>query len=78
MTMSDFCTRLEALMELDPGSVQPATMLSELPTWDSVSRLGFMALADEVAGAQLSGTEIAQCQSVSDLARLLGETVAGA
>lgn len=52
-------------------AVQGADRLSHLKGWDSLSILEVMSMADSVYHVDLDPQQIAQCQTVSDLASLV-------
>lgn len=75
MTRDEFLRALEEGFELPPNSLDPSQNLADLSSWDSMSALIFMALADEKAGVSVTGNQIANCQTVGDLLDLLGDTI---
>lgn len=71
MKKQAFFEKLEDLLELDAGTVSSQTLLSELNGWDSMAAIGFIAMADEVAGVAVEPAALAACRSVDDLAALV-------
>jgi acyl carrier protein len=71
--MNEFIQALEAMLETAPGSLQPTTALSQIPSWDSMAAVGFLALADSKYGKAVSPAAIQKCSKVSDLAALVGQ-----
>ena len=70
--MNEFILHLESMLEVQAGTVQASTLLLDIPTWDSMAVVGFMALADGSYGKAISPAELQKCTRVSDLARLVG------
>lgn len=67
MTKKDFLLLLDELFELSPGTLRGGEMLGEDAKWDSITVLGFLALADEQFSAEVSPKAIAEAKTVNDL-----------
>ena len=70
MTREEFLIEMDALLELDPGTLQGSEKLEELDQWTSLTIVSFMALADSNNGAKISPRDIGKCITVSDLLQL--------
>ncbi len=77
MDKSAFCRKLESLLELESGAIQPHTRLDSLEAWDSISVITFIAMADHDYGVSVPPKAIAECQTVEDLADLVAESKVG-
>ena len=66
-----FLRNFEELLELPSGSLEGSTLLEDLPGWDSLAIVGFMAMADEKYGVVLSPRQFQTCNSLQDLAALV-------
>jgi acyl carrier protein len=66
-----FLRDFEELLELPSGSLEGSTLLQDLPGWDSLAIVGFMAMADEKYGVVLSPRQFQTCNSLQDLAALV-------
>lgn len=75
MTSAEFLRELEEALEIDADSLDESLVLADLESWDSMSALIFMAVADEQFQLALTGHQIAQCKIVGDLIALLGDHV---
>jgi acyl carrier protein len=73
MTRDEFLRILEEGFELEPHTLAPSQQLADLSSWDSMSALVFMALADEKAGVSVTGNQLVSCETVGDLLDLLGD-----
>lgn len=62
---------LEDMLELDPGTLTPDTLLSSLDEWDSIAMISFIALVDDAFDKIVKGTEIREQQTVADLMKLM-------
>jgi acyl carrier protein len=70
MTEVEFYKEVENILEAPSGSITGSELLADLAGWDSLAVLSFLALADEKFEAMLSATQLADCRSVADLAKL--------
>jgi acyl carrier protein len=75
MTKQDFLLRLDELIEVSPGTLRGTDLLSDVPGWDSVAIMGFIALVDEEFGAPVLPRRLAACKTVDDLVALLGDRI---
>lgn len=75
MNHSEFLRHLDGVIEAAPGTLKGDEILAELSAWDSLAVLSFIAMVDDKFKVQLSGKDIAACQSLADLARLLGDRI---
>lgn len=77
MNKIQFFQLLDELLELDPGSTQSGQRLADVPKWDSLAIMGFIALLDEHFGLSVPATKINECVTVDDLALLAGDRIQG-
>ena len=70
MTEMEFYKEIENILETTPGSITGSELLADLAGWDSLAVLSFLALADEKFRTVLSATQLADCRTVADLAKL--------
>jgi acyl carrier protein len=70
--MDKFLQHLEEMLELAPGTLNPDTPLSQIPTWDSMAAVGFLALADGTYNTAVSPANIQKCKTVNELSLLVG------
>ena len=75
MKRTELFRKFEGLLELEAGSLTGREELTALPGWDSLALMSYIALVDRNFGVRLSGKQLAECQTVSDLANLLGDKV---
>ena len=76
MTKSEFLQALEHELEVPEGSLRGEQLLAQVPAWDSMAAVIFIALADREAGVTVSGDQIAGARTVDQLLALLGNRVA--
>lgn len=70
LTKAEFYAELETLLEMERGSIQGKESLHDLPNWDSMAVLAFIALADMKLHEVASPAVLANCLTVHDLANL--------
>lgn len=73
MDKTTFLRRMEAMLEIPSETLQENMKLADIPEWDSLAFLGFIALADSEMGKQLQLEEARTAQTLADLHRLLVE-----
>ena len=64
---SRFINLLEGVLELDKGGLKGDENLNDLIDWDSLSIMGFIAMADENYDVTISTDELANCENIEDL-----------
>lgn len=75
VTKAQFLKLLDELMELDTGTLKGDELLTNLPRWDSLALIGFIALLDEHFGVSVPATKINECKTVADLMALVKDRV---
>ena len=70
MDFEGFQIELAEILGITASDLEPGTTLSSLKSWDSMSVVLYMSLADEKFGNVVSPDAIASAQSVDDLYRL--------
>ena len=73
MTKSEFLRALEEALEVPAGSISGSETLAELGCWDSMAALTFLSLADQKLEVTITGSQLQNCKTVSDLLGLLGD-----
>jgi acyl carrier protein len=62
---------LDEMLELKPGTLAGAEDLADLDSWDSLAMMNFIAFASDRFDLTISPRQIAPCQTINDLVRLL-------
>lgn len=70
LTKAEFYMELETLLEMERGSIKGTESLADLPNWDSMAILAFIALADMKLHEVASPASLTACRTVPDLAHL--------
>jgi len=73
MLYVEFYHLIDEIVDESPGTVTGKSALAELPGWDSLAVLSFMAMLDEQFQRIVSGKEIAACDTVDDLAKFVAD-----
>jgi len=67
MTNQEKIVMLEEMMELESGTLQENTNLTELEEWNSLAKLSFIALMDETFNKKVSAEEMKKFKNVKDI-----------
>ena len=70
--MNEFCAHLDRLCEQPTGTVRPDMTLNEMPGWDSMSAVGFMAMVAREYGVSAQAARLMDAATVRDLAAIAG------
>jgi acyl carrier protein len=73
VNLAEFYSKIDELLETDPGAIKGGDLLADLDMWDSLAVLSFIAMADKNYGVNIPAKRIAQCRSVDDLAAVVAE-----
>ena len=73
MTGEDGLRFVEGMLDLTPCTLTGVERLTDLPAWDSLSTMLFIATVDKRFGLPLSGNRVTRCRTVDDLCALLGD-----
>jgi acyl carrier protein len=76
MQAEAFLREIELALELPAGSLSGNEQLADLPEWDSLAVISFIALVDEKLGLPVDGEQLANARTVGDLLALVGEKLA--
>jgi len=71
MTQQEFLREIDALMEVDPGTLQGDEVLASIPEWDSMRVLSFIVLVEEQLHVVIDGSSVAKAKTVNDLLGLV-------
>lgn len=77
MTKQEFLKQLDDVMELAPGSIKGAENLVDLPKWDSLAQISFIAMVDKHLQQRVSGKDLLSARTVMDLVLLAGPKIQG-
>jgi acyl carrier protein len=67
MDEQQFLTRIAEVVEVDAASISMSSPLGDLQNWDSLSRVGFLALLDQHYGKTVEPDDLDQAKVVGDL-----------
>jgi acyl carrier protein len=76
MQAEAFLREIELALELPTGSLKGDEQLADIPEWDSLAVISFIALVDEKLGLAVEGEALANAQTVADLLALVHEKLA--
>lgn len=72
--MSQFYEGLAEILEVEPSEVNPDMVLEE-GVWDSLAIVSSIALIDELFDRTVSADALAECKTVGDIEKLVGQGV---
>jgi acyl carrier protein len=78
MTRQDLLLQMDEILGVRPGTIRGTEPLDELENWDSMALISFIAMAEQISGANVSLNQVVNCATVADLlkiAKLDGESV---
>ena len=78
MTRAEFLVELEDLINLPTGTLKGPETLKNLPGWDSLAFVSFLALMDEKLQMSVAVDRLGACQTVNDLVALAGDRLSDA
>jgi acyl carrier protein len=73
-----FLQRMEEALRAEPGSIAMTDDFQNLEGWDSIGALSVIAVIDEQFGVTLDAGALLECQTVGELASLVGGEMAKA
>ena len=76
MQAETFLREIETALELPAGSLKGDEVLADLPEWDSLAVISFIALVDEKLGLAVDGEALANAKTIPDLLALVHEKLA--
>ena len=62
---------LADLFEVEPCEIVAEQKLEEFDPWDSLSKLSLIVLVDEECGKKLTGEQILQFKTISDILKFM-------
>ena len=72
MTTKEKLALLEDMFDMDEGTLDPATELSDLDEWDSMAKLSLIVLMDDECGKELKSDDIKKFNTVQDILDYMG------
>lgn len=66
---------IEELLEINKDSLKGPEILSELPSWDSLAVVGFIALMDKHFSIEVHAPDVATAKTINDLITLAGNRI---
>jgi acyl carrier protein len=76
MQAEAFLREIEVTLYLPEGSLAVDQNLEDIPEWDSLAVISFIALVDEKLGLAVDGEALANAVTVGDLLALVQEKLA--
>jgi len=67
MTRQEKIGLLEEMLEIEKGTLEESTLLSDIDEWDSMAALSLIVLMDENFGKKLTGAQIKNFKTIKDI-----------
>lgn len=67
MTTEKKIALLEDMLDVDEGTLTPATVLTDLDEWDSLAKLSLIVMMSDECGKQVSGADVRAYVTVQDI-----------
>jgi acyl carrier protein len=71
MTRQEVLYELEKVLEKPKGALTGGELLDDLPEWDSLAILAYIALVEKKTGVVLDSLLLSRARTVNDLVRLV-------
>jgi acyl carrier protein len=69
LTADSFCEKLAQVLDLE--AVEPASVIQDLPDWDSLAALSVVAMLDSRYGVHIGSSDLKRLGTVQDLMNLV-------
>ena len=73
MTIEKKLELLADILDVDASDLDPATDLADIPEWDSIASLSFIAMMDEEFGKEIKGADIKGFKTLQDALNMMEE-----
>ena len=73
MNKQEFYRLIDQIIESPSGTIKGDEALCEIPAWDSLSVVAFLAAYDKQFGSPPSPVALVACRTVADLVALAGD-----
>lgn len=71
MKIEEKLAALEEIMDIEPGTLTPKTLLQDLDEWDSVTAISLIAFVEENFGKVLKGSQIKEFMTLADVLAIM-------
>lgn len=75
MKKSEFLALIDDILEEPAGTVRPEQALDELPAWDSLAMVSFIAVVNGQFELTLQAERLKNAKTVDDLVALVGKHI---
>lgn len=73
MKAIEFIEKIAESIFMEGEQLMPETELNELVGWDSVGRLGIIAMIDDIFNKRIEAKALRDCETVQDIVNLVKE-----
>ena len=72
MTIQDKIEMLADIIEADPATLTPETLLIDIPEYDSIQKLSVIVMFDDEFGKKITGEKLREFKTVGDILDEMG------
>ena len=71
MTRSEFYATIDDILELPAGTITGKETLTDVPNWDSLAVVNYIATCNGLFGVMLKGDRVKESKTIEDLIALI-------
>lgn len=73
MTRKEIIEMIEEMLDVEVGSLSEESILSEIPEYDSMTKLSLIVMCDDEFGKKLTGERIVEFSTIKDIIEFIEE-----
>lgn len=73
MKRTEIIEMIEEMLDVEVGSLNEGSVLSEIPEYDSMTKLSLIVMCDDEFGKKLTGERIVEFSTVKDIVDFIEE-----
>lgn len=73
MKRTEIIEMIEEMLDVEVGSLNEGSILSEIPEYDSMTKLSLIVMCDDEFGKKLTGERIVEFSTVKDIVDFIEE-----
>lgn len=73
MTRKEIIEMIEEMLDVEDGSLNEESILSEIPEYDSMTKLSLIVMCDDEFGKRLTGERMVEFSTIKDILDFIEE-----
>ena len=73
MTRNEMIEMIEEMLDVELGSLNEDSVLSQIPEYDSMTKLSLIVMCDDEFGKKLTGERLVEFQTIKDVLDFMEE-----